>query len=91
MNDMSDAMRTVLLAGHGHPVAAANVDEAFLRIQEIAATPLDPADFHAAVAQAVAAGLILDPVVLPPGALQCHWRLRLTPQGVARARTLIGP
>ena len=28
---------------------------------------------------------------LPEGSLQCHWRLELTPAGVARARALIGP
>lgn len=39
--------------------------------------------WHAAVAEAVAAGLIHDPVRLPPGALQCHWHLELTPTGVA--------
>jgi hypothetical protein len=52
---------------------------------------LDAVAFHAAVAEALAAGLIREPVILPPGALQCHWRLDLTPQGVARARELIGP
>ena len=75
----ADALRALLLAGYRHALTAANADEAFLRVQEIAGTPLDPAAFHAAVAEALAAGLIREPVVLPEGALQCHWRLRLTP------------
>jgi hypothetical protein len=87
---MADAMAALLLAGYRHGVAAAKADEALLRVQEIAAVPIDPAAFHAAVADAVAAGLILEPVVLPEGALQCHWRLHLTPAGLARARDLIG-
>jgi hypothetical protein len=87
---MTDHLRVLLLTGYRHAVAAANADEAFLRVQKLAATPLDPTAFHAAVAEAVASGLILDPVVLPAGALQCHWRLSLTPEGVARARELIG-
>jgi hypothetical protein len=34
------------------------------------------------------AGLIREPVRLPEGALQCHWHLELTPQGVEAARRL---
>lgn len=34
-----------------------------------------------AVQQAVADGLAYEPVRLPPGALQCHWHLELTPRG----------
>lgn len=40
----------------------------------------------AAVQQLVAAGLAYDPVRLPPGALQCHWLLELTPSGQQAAR-----
>jgi hypothetical protein len=90
MDDMPDALRALLLAGRRHAVVAANADEAFLRIQGIAAVPLDPAAFHAAVAEAVSAGLIREPIVLPEGALACHWRLSLTPAGLVRARDLIG-
>ena len=35
-------------------------------------------------------GLIREPIRLEPQALQCHWRLELTPDGVALARTLTG-
>ena len=87
---MADALRALLLAGHGHFVRAANADEAFARVREVAGGMLDAAAFHAAVAEAVAAGLIREPVRLPEGALHCHWRLELTPAGVARARALIG-
>ena len=73
-----------------HALTAANAEEGLLRVQEIVGVPLDPAAFHAAVADALAAGLISEPVVLPEGALQCHWRLHLTPAGVARA-TALGP
>ena len=43
-----------------------------------------------AVAEALAAGLIREPVVLPEGALQCHWRLQLTP-GRRRPRPRADP
>ncbi len=84
-------LASILCIAYRHAITAANADEAFLRVQEITGKALDPAAFHQAVAEALAAGLIREPVVLPPGALQCHWRLDLTPQGVARARELIGP
>jgi hypothetical protein len=80
----------LLHLAYRRPITAANADEAFRKVQDIAAIPADPASFHAAVAEAMAAGLIADPVVLPAGALQCHWRLQLTPAGLARARALIG-
>ncbi len=44
--------------------------------------------WRSAVAAAVADGLLYDPVRLPPGALQCHWHLELTPKGVAAVRGL---
>ena len=79
-------MASLLRAAYRHALTAANADEAFLRVQEVIDTPLDPIAFHAAIAEAHAAGLILEPVVLPEGALQCHWRLQLTPAGVAGVR-----
>jgi hypothetical protein len=85
---MPDPLQALLLAGLRHSVTAANADEGLLRVQAIAGAPLDAAAFHAAVAQAVSAGLILDPVFLPDGALQCHWRLSLTEAGLARARAI---
>ena len=45
---------------------------------------------HLLVAACLRDGLIREPVRLPAGALQCHWRLELTPDGVAAARALIG-
>lgn len=45
-------------------------------------------EWRSAVAEALAAGYVHDPVRLPAGALQCHWHLELTPQGVEAARRL---
>lgn len=45
-----------------------------------------PAAAGETVARLVAAGLLHDPVRLEPGALQCHWRLELTPSGYAALR-----
>ncbi len=84
-------LASLLRIAYRHHVTAATADEGFLRVQEIAGTKLDPAAFHGAIAEALAARLIREPVRLPEGALQCHWRLELTPEGVARARALIAP
>jgi hypothetical protein len=45
-------------------------------------------DWRMAVADALAARYIHDPVRLLAGALQCHWHLELTPKGVETARRL---
>ena len=82
---------SLLRFAYRHALTAANADEAVLRLEEKTGATLDPTAFHAAVAEAVATGLIREPVRLPDGALQCQWRLELTPQGLARARDLIGP
>jgi hypothetical protein len=55
------------------------------RLVELVGGAATPNAWHAAVAEAVAVGLIHDPVRLPPGALQCHWHLELTLTGVATA------
>ena len=44
---------------------------------------------HDALAACLRDGLIREPVRLPEGALQCHWRLELTPKGVAAGRALV--
>jgi hypothetical protein len=45
-------------------------------------------EWRLAVADALSAGYVHDPVRLPAGALQCHWHLELTPKGVEAAQRL---
>ena len=65
------------------------VEAAYERFAAVADHALDIDGFRDAVAACVRDGLIRDPVRLPEGALQCHWRLELTPKGVAAARALL--
>jgi len=58
----------------------------YARFQDIAGRRVAESDFRAAVDDALAAGLIYDPVRLSDGDLQCHWRLEVTPKGAASAR-----
>lgn len=59
------------------------------RVEAIVGRDIDPATFAAAVRRLVAGDLIHDPVFLPAGALQCHWRLEPTPAGVAAVQAIV--
>jgi len=69
-----------------HRVAAPDADSGLAMLAAGASRPATIEDWRAAVSAALHHGLIHDPVSLPEGALQCHWRLSLTPQGVEAAR-----
>ena len=59
------------------------------RIEAIVRRPVDAAEFAAAISRLLDGGLIHDPVFLPAGALQCHWRLEPTPEGFAAVQALM--
>ena len=86
MTDLAEALLRVALHHH---VSEANLDLGLQRLTLILGGDVIPEDLAAAVAQAIAQGLIQDPVQLADGALQCHWQLALTPAGIAAARGLI--
>ncbi len=75
--------KLLLRLGRAHAVIADDAEDARRRIAAIAGHSIDPIAFHEAVAACVRDGTIQDPVRLEAGALQCHWRLKLTPKGVA--------
>ena len=96
---MMDAVSLLLRIGFQHLVTEANAEAGVARLQELIAqdfadrsTPGPmPSDrtLHDALAACLRDGLIREPVRLPEGALQCHWRLELTPKGVAAGRALV--
>ena len=79
----------LLLVAFRHRIKEADIGAGFARFEAIIGRKIDEGEFRAALARAVAAGEALDPVRLPPGALQCHWHLELTPKGVSAVRTLL--
>lgn len=85
----------LLLIVFRHRIREPDLETGISRLAETAGGSVTPDEWRAAVAQAVAAGTVHDPVRLPPGALQCHWHLELTAAGVAAARALadgsVGP
>jgi hypothetical protein len=76
----------VLAAAFHAQLVAPDADSGIALMAEITRHDAVPASWHEAVARAVHDGYLYDPVRLSEGALQCHWRLELTPKGVAAAR-----
>jgi hypothetical protein len=78
--------RALLAVAFRHFIDEPNIESGFQRIAELVGRPLDYEAFCDAVASCLRDRLIHEPVRLPEGALQCHWRLELTPEGTAVAR-----
>ena len=69
-----------------HFVSADNAEDAFERVQALVPEKLDATMFHETIDLCLRDGLIRDPIRIEEGALQCHWKLELTPKGVEQAR-----
>lgn len=82
---------TILLlrTAYQHLVAEPDVDAGVRRIQELTGGLCSDRALHEAMAACLRNNLIREPVRLPAGALHCHWRLELTPEGVEAAKTLL--
>ena len=83
-----DTVGRLLRIGLAHFVSAPNAELAQAELERLTGQPIT--DFAEAIATLLRENLIRDPIRLEDQALQCHWRLELTPAGVARARTLTG-
>ncbi|HVY13951.1 MAG TPA: hypothetical protein VHB27_01895 [Rhodopila sp.] len=82
-----DAARSAILAvGFRHGITAPSVEAGYERFAALTDTPVGYDAFRDAIDACLRDGLIREPIRLPEGALQCHWHLELTPQGVAEAR-----
>jgi hypothetical protein len=83
---MHDVVLMLLQVAFRHAITAPNVESGFSRIRALTESDVEDAILAKAIDTCVAASWVREPVRLPEGALQCHWRLELTPQGVAAAR-----
>lgn len=79
----------LLLVAFRRRVKEADIGAGLSCFERIIGRTMDEGEFRAALARAVADGDLRDPVRLPPGALQCHWHLELTPKGVSAVRALL--
>ena len=84
-----DLVRLVLEAASGNQLVADDAAAGIALLMGASAEAAPTAAWHEAVANAVARGLVYDPVRLLPGALKCHWRLELTLAGHAEAMRLL--
>jgi hypothetical protein len=82
--DAAEALPLLLRIAFRHRPRAADATEGLALVEQIAGQPIPEPVFRAALAQALADGLIHDPVRIAPGALQCHWQLEMTPAGAEK-------
>lgn len=89
---MGDAMALdalVLTTAFRHTIHESDVEAGFARFVALTGQAAAYDTFCEAITNCVRDGMIRDPVRLPQGALQCHWHLELTTEGVAAARALL--
>jgi hypothetical protein len=82
--DAADTTSLLLRIAFHYRPRAADVAEGLALVEQIAGQPIPEPAFRAALSQALADGMIHDPVRIAPGALQCHWQLEVTPAGAAK-------
>jgi hypothetical protein len=84
-----DARSQLLTTAYRHGINEPNAEIAYERFRTLVAQPIDYASFCDIVADLLRERLIYEPVRLPKGTLQCHWRLQLTPAGVSATRAVL--
>jgi hypothetical protein len=82
---MTDAVALLLITAFYHSIDEPNIESGFAGFQSITGSGISFEAFYDAVADCLGDRLIHEPVRLPEGALQCHWRLELTSNGVEMA------
>ena len=85
-----DTKSLLMATAFRHVIREPNIEAGFERYRAITGDG-DYDAFRDAVAACLREGLIREPIRLPEGALQCHWQLELTPEGVAAARSVMRP
>ena len=79
-----DAMALLLTTALRHWLHEPDSEAGFERFSALTGCAIAYDAFRDAVAACLRDGLIRDPVRLSEGALQCHWHLELTPEGVKK-------
>src|SRR5882757_9473953 len=83
-----DARDLLLTVAFRHRINEPNIEAGYERFRALARQPISYEAFAEAVAACLREGLVHEPIRLPEGALQCHWHLELTPDGVEQARAV---
>jgi len=85
-----DPVALLLTTAFRHVINEPNIEAGYERFAALTDGAVDERAFREALVACLRDRLIREPVRLPEGALQCHWHLELTPNGVAAARALLG-
>jgi hypothetical protein len=80
----------ILTTAFRHVINEPNIEAGFAQFAALTDRIVTYDTFCRAIAECIHDGLIREPIRLPEGALQCHWHLELTPDGVTAARELRG-
>jgi hypothetical protein len=83
-----DVIALLLTTAFRHRINEPNIEAGFERFSALVSQPISYEAFAETVAACLHDGLIREPIRLPEGALQCHWHLELTQNGVIKARSL---
>jgi hypothetical protein len=83
-----DITALLLTTAFRHQINEPNIEAGYARFVTLVEQDIGIDAFCDAVAACLRDGLIREPIRLPEGALQCHWHLELTPDGVAATRQL---
>jgi hypothetical protein len=86
---VSEGTALLLATALRHRIREPTIEAGCERFAALTGGVLPEPAFRDAVAACLRDRLIHDPVRLPEGALQCHWHLELTPEGVVAARALL--
>jgi hypothetical protein len=81
--------KLLLTVAFYHAITEPNIESGFERFSALTDGIVTYDAFCEAIAACLRDGLIREPMRLPEGALQCHWHLELTPNGVKAARALL--
>ena len=84
-----DARSQLLITAYRHSINEPNAEIAYQLFQTLVPQSIDYTSFCDTVSDLLRERLIYEPVRLPEGALQCHWRMQLTPAGASAARALL--
>ena len=76
----------ILQTAFRHRIVESDKEAGQARVEAIGGRKVGAEEFGLAIGRLLSGGLIYDPVTLPAGALQCHWRLELTPEGIEALR-----
>jgi hypothetical protein len=82
-----DATALLLTVTFRHSINEPNIEAGYARFSTLVGQIVGYELFCDVVAECLRRDLIREPIRLPPGALQCHWHLELTPKGVATVKS----